>query len=540
MYWLSAKSVSPAPSFNGSGIAFNMTFEIVNQPSSGEPDAIVNIGFTYSLLNDTNGNPIEHGVSNATVVIHAGAKLPLIKVTPEHVEGIPECNNFALDIYLMNEDHGDLDPFWDVAGFDMVLNFDPTLLEALDVTVDPDGWFESFWPNGILVVKAEIDNVEGEIWVAFLGIPGDYGNHTAPYGQGRLFTVTFHAISESTTYPPESSVIGLDPVTVAGFPHPERDYPPWNGSDSSPPLPHVIENATYTPFYAGLPYEYKVDIDIEVGTIHFPGEIAEFYIQTSYAGQPINATSLNATLYYNGLPYDDLTPLIEFIDTGFYRIPYTIPGDATAGEYVLRVQAQSFRFYGIAIEGFQISLTLSKWNALLIDINGTLARVETDLGMIQLNLTAINATLSDLIIDSKGEILAQITTSTGTILAELDALNLTIIDIQDAVVTINSALGTITTKLNNINATIIDLIKGDNGVLAKIDTALGTVVAKLDSLNSTVTNIDTNVLDVQTSVGDVRDSMGALQSTATYGLIAACIFSLIAAIAAILLLIKKR
>ena len=566
LYWLAEASMLPAEPFDGSGIAFEMTFEIVNQPEADEADAIVTIGFTYSILSDSAGLPIDHEAYNGTVVIHPKPLPPLLKVTPEHVEEVPECYTFTSDVYLMGENGTDLDPFWDVAGFDIYFNFDPTLLEAVEVTIDPDGWFASFWPNGILVVKQEINNDEGWVWIAFLGIPGDYGEHTPPSGKGRLFTVTFHAISESSTYPPETIVLGLNPVTVAGYPHPERDYPPWNGSDSAPPLPHVIENATYTPFYAGPPYE--VDVSIDVGKIHFPGEIAEFYIQTSYVGRAVNATYLNASLYYGGMFYEDLTPLAQFIDTGFYRITYVIPSTAQAGEYVLRVQVQYFKFYGIAIEGFQISPTLSSWNALIIAINGTIAQIKTDVGIIRLNLTNINATLSGLIIDSKGEILAEVRTSRDAILAELDALNITVIDVQNTVVTINSTLGiletkldnlnatiieihettatisttlgTIEAKLDNLNATIVDLIIGEDGVMAKIDTALGQVLTKLDNLNTAVTSVDGNVADVKTSVGEIKESMGALQGMATYGIIAACIFSLIAAIVAILLFIKTK
>ena len=250
LYWLAEASMSPAEPFDGSGIAFEMWFNVTNQPGVGEPDVMFEIGFTSVTLGDVNGEPIPHEKWNATVVIHALPVVyppkPLLKVMPEEVEGT-YCELFTIDIWLMGEDYGDLDPFWDVAGFDMYLNFNATLLQAVDVTVDPDGWFAGFWPNGIFIVKQEINNDEGWVWIAFLGIPGDYGEHTEPYGQGRLATITFNAtyIQKPPPFEAPCCLLSLNPTTIAGFPHPERPYAPWYGSETAVPIPHVTEDGLY-------------------------------------------------------------------------------------------------------------------------------------------------------------------------------------------------------------------------------------------------------------------------------------------------------
>jgi hypothetical protein len=45
---------------------------------------------------------------------------------------------------------------------------------------------------------------------------------------------------------PGDRYFGLAPiVTVAGYPHPERDMCPWHGADYSTPLPHAVENGEY-------------------------------------------------------------------------------------------------------------------------------------------------------------------------------------------------------------------------------------------------------------------------------------------------------
>jgi hypothetical protein len=64
------------------------------------------------------------------------------------------------------------------------------------------------------------------------------------------------------------------------------------------------------------------DVEADVGAMHFNGEIADFYVLVSSEGAPINAT-LTAYLYYDDAMYDDLTSLVQYVEDGLYRIPYT-------------------------------------------------------------------------------------------------------------------------------------------------------------------------------------------------------------------------
>jgi len=138
--------------------------------------------------------------------------IPLLKVTPKIVIGKGLTNTFVVNVSLMGEGGVDLDPFWDVTGFDILMNFrrsEPPylILKALNVIIDPDGWFAAFWPSPWELGRA-IDNDAGTVHVVFLGVAYK-GVHTAPYGRGRLFTVTFQEIYESGTYPPPSVEITL-------------------------------------------------------------------------------------------------------------------------------------------------------------------------------------------------------------------------------------------------------------------------------------------------------------------------------------------
>jgi hypothetical protein len=58
-YWIAATSFAPAPSFNGSGIVFNMTFDVIAEGVSG-------LNFLSDDLADTDGKSIPHQTINGT------------------------------------------------------------------------------------------------------------------------------------------------------------------------------------------------------------------------------------------------------------------------------------------------------------------------------------------------------------------------------------------------------------------------------------------------------------------------------------------
>ncbi|MEM3578993.1 MAG: PKD domain-containing protein, partial [Candidatus Bathyarchaeia archaeon] len=153
-----------------------------------------------------------------------------------------------------------------------------------------------------------------------------------------------------------------------------------------------------------------LNVQVKVGAIHFGGEIAEFYILVSNLGEPVNA-NLTAQLYFNGSLYTDLTDAIETVDRGLYRIPYTIPWDASVGTYVLIVEAKYCSISGVSIESFHVSQTLIGWNRSLQDIflrvvaiNGTTARIETTLGFVNGTVKEIKGNVATIIVPGLGQI----------------------------------------------------------------------------------------------------------------------------------------
>jgi hypothetical protein len=249
MYWVSEAAMLPAPNFNGTGTAFVMEFVIMDQPGVSE-SVTFQIGITSSVLANDAGVPIVHTETNMTITLIGPEVIlppePLLKVEHSDYYGVLN-SNFDVNILLMDQFHGDLDPTWDVAGFDFKLTYNATLIEPQAITIDPDGWFAAFWPNGIFTVKQEWDDLTGLAWIVFLGVPGDMGVHTPPAGQGTIATVTFKAVYQQTPPPFTGPTCALDIVdsTIAGFPHPERPYGPWFSQETSVPLPHMVENGVY-------------------------------------------------------------------------------------------------------------------------------------------------------------------------------------------------------------------------------------------------------------------------------------------------------
>ena len=84
--------------------------------------------------------------------------------------------------------------------------------------------------------------------------------------------------------------------------------------------------------------EVKLDVEADVGSTHFRGETADFYVLVSLSGAPIDAT-VNASLFFDGAYFANLTSLVEHVDTGLYRIPFSIPCGASAGTYAMVVDA---------------------------------------------------------------------------------------------------------------------------------------------------------------------------------------------------------
>jgi len=238
-------------------------------------------------------------------------------------------------------------------------------------------------------------------------------------------------------------------------------------------------------------YDYTpLEVGVDVGPIHFRGEIAEFYILTAHRGRPVNATSLNATLYWPNGTVAQL-PCVR-IDTGFYKATFNIPADAPAGTYTLlvvaRLSTSHVDAWGSAIRSFLLSPTLAGWNAMLVAIENDTAIIRTDVGLIKMNLTEIGAEVEGI----QGDLIV-IKSEVGTILAKLNALNATIVAFMGDVALINTTLGQIEATLEAINTTI-KLVEGN---IVEIRTVLGTIMGNITDIRGHLATIETDIGEIK-------------------------------------------
>lgn len=280
---------------------------------------------------------------------------------------------------------------------------------------------------------------------------------------------------------------------------------------------------------ACCPITGTLDVEADVGSIHFRGEMAEFYILVSYLGKPIDA-EISAMLYYNGTLLANLTAYVENVTTGLYLVQYSIPMEALAGTYAIVVNASHCTLKGTTLKSFLLSQTLTNWNAWIIDIQGNLTTIKTDVGTIKVSLEAINATLVG--IDGR---IAIIETDLGTIKADIDSIELrltsiegdiaiisstmgdikgTIVSIQEDIATIKTNIGLIQIDISAINATLQSI----NGTLVTIQTDIGEIQvslsqinAKLAALNGTVATIQTDIGIIKASLEDIRLNITSIQ-----------------------------
>jgi PKD repeat protein len=136
---------------------------------------------------------------------------------------------------------------------------------------------------------------------------------------------------------------------------------------------HTVK--VWTTYY--YPYDYysaeatftvidttPLDVDADVGAIHFKGETAEFHVQTSFKGVPVDATSIHATLYKP----DDTTEILttQRTATGLYKIEYSIKGKGSMlGTYTLVIEANysstTVNTSGTSLKTFLVKSPWREW-----------------------------------------------------------------------------------------------------------------------------------------------------------------------------------
>ena len=376
------------------------------------------------------------------------------------------ANEVVLALYGMpytvfNSSHmGDVD----LSGYSKVIiaaDQPQAFYDAMNVSI---GWFEEYVEDGgVLEVHAADSGFNGGHWTGLL--PGGLQyidqsrdlvdivdpTHPVVLTPNRItdaeldnWFASVHGYFNDT-YPAESRVVLTEQST--GLPvYVEFDYGLGQIIASSQTLEYgyeygrslILENSVL--LYS---QQETLDVHLDVGAIHFRGEIAEFYVQTVLNGVPVNATITRAVLYHSeGQASVDLTLNAQHVSTGLCRIPYAVPTDAPTGTYMLTidVRARGRGMYacarGTGAKSFLLSSTLTSTNALITEVSNDIATVVIpELGAIRVNLTEIHATI--IAIDGKT---ATVQTDIGTMKVDLSTVNTKVTDFEDDIGTVKDRI----------------------------------------------------------------------------------------------------
>lgn len=214
-----------------------LRLRIIKQPDEnlGEADVDVPVAIAFTDVQDSSVSPVPHekyanwGTWYGTkITIHAKPfgypPTPVVEVVPPVYAASALNEEFDITVQIKG-----CDSFWDVAGFDITLTYNPALLEVVSVT---EGNFLK--QHGELTYGWMDASVPGKVWVVLVKLE----NTIPSAGTDSLFIVRFKAIYESTVYPPDSCPLVIYDPHLASWPHPERSVEPWGGRPYAVELPY--------------------------------------------------------------------------------------------------------------------------------------------------------------------------------------------------------------------------------------------------------------------------------------------------------------
>jgi hypothetical protein len=276
-------------------------------------------------------------------------------------------------------------------------------------------------------------------------------------------------------------------------------------------------------------------VTVDVGRLHFPGEVVSWYATTTINGHLVDVDSLNATLYSPNGSGTNLTSGIVRISTGVYMISIKIPMCTVKGDHAMVLNASSSgSHFGASVTVFEISPTLSGYGATLSDLRGGIATVVTTLGSIRIDMGYVNATTLSVqgrtvqiqtelgaIQGTVDDIHASIVSVSADLLrirTDLGFVNATAKDIHTHIVSIQGAMAKIRTDVGFANATLNDIhahVVAINGPLATIQTDLGYANATVSDIHAKVISVQGTLVSVQTDIGTTIAMLNEINATVT-------------------------
>jgi hypothetical protein len=184
-YWIAYASRWPAPSFNGSGTVFTMTFQIISQPVQPQPDANITLQLYSTDLSNNVGAPIPHTSEDGIVKLYAlpGASHD-VAVTDIKSSKTVIGQGYKGNITVTAENHGGFAETFNVTAYanTTIIGSENVTLPAGNSTTMKFTWNTTGFAKGNYTISAYAVPVPGETdttdnnltdgWVA-VTIPGD-------------------------------------------------------------------------------------------------------------------------------------------------------------------------------------------------------------------------------------------------------------------------------------------------------------------------------------------------------------------------------
>ncbi len=235
---------------------------------------------------------------------------------------------------------------------------------------------------------------------------------------------------------------------------------------------------------------------------------------TTINGHPVNVSKLNAAIFKPDKTMETLSSSQE--SAGLYVISFSIPVDALTGTYTLRVEAGTNGLNGTSIGSFLVSPTLANLNAALMTIEGDLAVLQTEIGMIKMNLTQLNAE-----IDLIQEDIIIIRTEVGEIKADLAAIksivensNTSLVEITNGIALLQTEIGQVLINLTLANANIAE-VKEDTAIIrtdvGRIVVDVSYALSIIESSNKTLVDVEGHIVTIKTEIGEIRGTITSIQ-----------------------------
>jgi archaellum component FlaC len=140
--------------------------------------------------------------------------------------------------------------------------------------------------------------------------------------------------------------------------------------------------------------------------------------------------------------------------------------------------------------------------------------IQTDIGQIEENVTAINAKLTAI-----NETLGIIDTTLGSIGVELDEIEASMTDVQGGLVTINTTLGDVQVDIEDVSLELVavggDIEEGVTSITGAITDAEGNILLELGDVEVTLEDINATLASVDGSLVRIKTDIGSIDGTIT-------------------------